>query len=76
MSLEIAHKVIVPQKRIMSHSFLNSGTLIVIACLSGAQMGVESLNGKFENLITNFLYWDMTYFLLLTAFNKQYIMFQ
>jgi hypothetical protein len=29
MSLEMAHKVIVPQKN-MSRSFLNSGTLIVI----------------------------------------------
>ncbi len=29
MSLEMAHKVIVPQKKIMSLSFLNSGTLIV-----------------------------------------------
>jgi hypothetical protein len=31
MSLEMAHKVIVPQKKIISRSFLNSGTLIVIA---------------------------------------------
>jgi hypothetical protein len=30
MSLEMAHKVIVPQKKIMSLSFINSGTLIVI----------------------------------------------
>ena len=30
MSLEMAHKVIVPQKKIISRSFLNSGTLIVI----------------------------------------------
>jgi hypothetical protein len=30
MSLEMAHKVLVPQKKIMSRSFLNSGTLIVI----------------------------------------------
>jgi hypothetical protein len=30
MSLEMAHKVIVPQKKIMSRSFLNSGTLTVI----------------------------------------------
>jgi hypothetical protein len=30
MSLELAHKVIVPQQKIMSRSFLNSGTLIVI----------------------------------------------
>jgi hypothetical protein len=29
MSLEMAHKVIVPHKKIMSCSFLNSGTLIV-----------------------------------------------
>jgi hypothetical protein len=29
MSLEMTHKVIVPQKKIMSRSFLNSGTLIV-----------------------------------------------
>jgi hypothetical protein len=33
MSLEMAHKVIVSQKKIMSRSFLNSGTLIVIAGL-------------------------------------------
>ncbi len=31
MSLEMAHKVIVPQKKIKSRSFLNSGTLIVIS---------------------------------------------
>ncbi len=30
MSLEMAQKVIVPQRKIMSRSFLNSGTLIVI----------------------------------------------
>jgi hypothetical protein len=30
MSLKMAHKVIVPQKKIMSRSLLNSGTLIVI----------------------------------------------
>jgi hypothetical protein len=29
MSLEMAHKVIVPPKKIISRSFLNSGTLIV-----------------------------------------------
>jgi hypothetical protein len=34
MSLEMAHKVIVPQKKIMSRSFLNSGTLIVKRCPS------------------------------------------
>ncbi len=30
MSLEMAHKVILPPKKIISRSFLNSGTLIVI----------------------------------------------
>jgi hypothetical protein len=30
----MAHKVIVPQKKIMSRSFLNSGTLIVIKCFT------------------------------------------
>jgi hypothetical protein len=35
MSLEMVHKVIVPQKKIMSRSFLNSGTLIVIISLAG-----------------------------------------
>jgi hypothetical protein len=30
MSLEMAQKVIVPQKKVMSRSFLNRGTLIVI----------------------------------------------
>jgi hypothetical protein len=29
MSLEMAHKVILPPKKIISRSFLNSGTLIV-----------------------------------------------
>ncbi len=33
MSLKLAHKVIVPQKKIMSRNFLNSGTLIVISSL-------------------------------------------
>ncbi len=32
MSLEMAHKVIVPQKKIMSLSFFNSDTLIVNFC--------------------------------------------
>jgi hypothetical protein len=31
MSREMAHKVIVPPKKIMSRSFLNRGTLIVIS---------------------------------------------
>jgi hypothetical protein len=34
MSLEMALKVIVPPKKIISRSFLNSGTLIVITDLS------------------------------------------
>jgi hypothetical protein len=42
MSLEIAHKVIVPQKKIMSRSFLNSGTLIVI--ISNAQSIVKKVD--------------------------------
>jgi hypothetical protein len=33
ISLEMAQKVIVPQKKTMSRSFLNSGTLIVISTL-------------------------------------------
>jgi hypothetical protein len=32
MSREMAHKVIVPKKNIMSQSFLNSGTLVIL-CL-------------------------------------------
>jgi hypothetical protein len=32
MSREMAHKVIVPKKKIMSQSFLNSGTLVIL-CL-------------------------------------------
>ncbi len=42
MSLEMAHKVIVPQKKIMYRSFLNSGTLIVII----SPCGPIHLNGK------------------------------
>ncbi len=30
MSLEMAHKVIVPQKKIRSQSFLSSGTLVIL----------------------------------------------
>jgi hypothetical protein len=30
MSREMAHKVIVPQKKIMSQSFFNSGTLVIL----------------------------------------------
>ena len=41
MSLEMAQKVIVPpQKKIMSQSFLNSGTLVIL-CLFAA-MGPQS----------------------------------
>jgi hypothetical protein len=43
MSLEMAHKVIVPQKKIMSRSFLNSGTLIVIKYFH-SELLVEFLN--------------------------------
>jgi hypothetical protein len=35
MSLEMAHKVILPPKKIISRSFLNSGTLIVNIPLIG-----------------------------------------
>ena len=38
MSLEMAHKVIVPQKKIMSRGFFNSGTLIVIAYIYAVQL--------------------------------------
>jgi hypothetical protein len=46
MSLEMAHKVIVPQKKIMSRSFLNSGTLIVITYLviPGADPSCSTVN--------------------------------
>jgi hypothetical protein len=39
MSLEMAHKVIVTQKKIMSRSFLNSGTLIVLIRPRNAKIG-------------------------------------
>jgi hypothetical protein len=39
MSLEMAQKVIVPKKKIMSQSFLNSGTLVIL-CLF-ATMGPQ-----------------------------------
>jgi hypothetical protein len=35
MSREMAHKVIVPQKKIMTQSFLNSGTLVILCLLLG-----------------------------------------
>jgi hypothetical protein len=35
MSLEMANKVTIPQKQIMSRSFLNSGTLIVKFSIPG-----------------------------------------
>jgi hypothetical protein len=48
MSLEMAHKVIVPQKKIMSRSFLNSGTLIVIIYFrQSSQADKNQLPGKF-----------------------------
>jgi hypothetical protein len=46
MSLEMAHKVIVPQKKIMSRSFLISGTLIVIIDKAIDNCIVESLNHR------------------------------
>ncbi len=58
MSLEMAHKVIVPQKKIISRSFLNSGTLIVIVSthtalnLWGLVLLDTFLRPKFQ---TNFL---------------------
>jgi hypothetical protein len=36
--LKMAHKVIVPQKKIMSLGFLNSGTLIVIVYIYTVQL--------------------------------------
>jgi hypothetical protein len=39
MSRKMAHKVIVPKKKIMSQSFLNSGTLVIL-CLF-ATMGPQ-----------------------------------
>jgi hypothetical protein len=48
MSLEMAQKVIVPQKKIMSHSFLNSGTLIVIVSGSTKTTAFEILSVKLE----------------------------
>jgi hypothetical protein len=58
MSLEMAQKVIVPKKKIMSRSFLNSGTLIVILwvehplCLSYILYSTITL----QNLSTYILY--------------------
>jgi len=47
MSREMAHKVIVPPKKIRSKSFLNSGTLIVIIgdSLVGALLNGGPLRG-------------------------------
>ena len=42
MSLEMAQKVIVPQKKIMSRKFLNSGTLIVRKALKNISAYTES----------------------------------
>jgi hypothetical protein len=44
MSLEMAHKVIVPQKKIMSRSLLNSGILIVI---SQRKLALTAINKRF-----------------------------
>ncbi len=50
MSLEMAHKVIVPQKKIMSRSFLNSGTLIVITSTSLSLLNCHLLKWKLTGL--------------------------
>ena len=50
MSLEIAHKVIVPPKKILSRSFLNSGTLIVII---GFFTNAEQAQNKFMLMLEN-----------------------
>ena len=42
MSLEMAHKVIVPQKKIISRSFLKNGTLIVIPFFPAGHIPVSS----------------------------------
>ncbi len=42
----MAHKVIVPQKKIMSRSFLNSGTLIVNFLLLSYLVWIEEKKGK------------------------------
>jgi hypothetical protein len=34
MSREMAHKVIVPKKKIMSQNFLNSGTLVILCLIA------------------------------------------
>jgi hypothetical protein len=44
MSLEMAHKVILPPKKIISRSFLNSGTLIVIILLTDLSFSVISIS--------------------------------
>ena len=49
MSREMAQKVIVPQKKIMSRSFLNSGTLVILCPF--ATMGPQ-----FYNFIVFFLH--------------------
>jgi hypothetical protein len=45
MSLEMAHKVIVPPKKIMSRSFLNSGTLIVKFTQGRGELTREKVRG-------------------------------
>ncbi len=49
MSREMAHKVIVPQKKNMSRSFLNSGTLIVNLTFIDAEDYAAS--GKWEKIL-------------------------
>jgi hypothetical protein len=48
----MAHKVIVPQKKIMSRSFLNSGTLIVINRCNFKRVPVLLWHGKICALYT------------------------
>jgi hypothetical protein len=63
MSLEMAHKVIVPQKKIMSRSFLNSGTLIVIL----AYRGLSEEEGTSQELQHLFQLHDIFLFTCLQA---------
>jgi hypothetical protein len=52
MSLEMAQKVIVPQQKIMSRSFLNSSTLIVITYLFGSGIEQIQIQDKHPGLST------------------------
>jgi hypothetical protein len=50
MSREMAHKVIVPQKKIMSQSFLNSGTLVIF-CVYQADRIVVTMCGHWHLIL-------------------------